>query len=702
MPSEAHREKTPPPKANPPPPVYSTPFSRGTAQNSRSRFRSTNIDENIRFLEQDLEGTPVVEFPSMLKALLALQYLREVEPNLKRSRLTKEKGASQVSDAAKKFAERHYSALLKEAIQFCNDPKRSADLKDSLREAFRAKSETKGYSPIVRGLNSILCHFQNVRIGQLEASNDFVFMVNDPIPLRSANVSASGDDDDGLAVSKSATRSTKRKPDILDPSIRHLQGLMPENEHFGLDEWVQMICHQHDKIMAAHQKASKRGYPGTRLSWNDVTHCWELKSGKQLDEEHIAWLDKTFDIESILTTPEKDALRVAKMKGESAQHKRHVELQSESTSKSQKRTREDELPSASVKAKGRKKFKPDESSGNSGASGSNGASGNNRASESAGHSGSFTSVASSSSSSAKLSPKLQCGFYGVELLRSRWDRTHAIAILLDNGRLSLGWHDSQGCIGTASIDVVAQVPLLVAMIVLFQRFGKRMRGNAGWALQAEVDGKNLEYSLPDHARSGRGMRGRRLVTATPLVPRATEKQEISNFDLATIMTPGHQSPTREKFERTGTKPFMALTLLLAAPEDLIQPRCSHDLESVIWCLAWYITQGVEAWHENSFALVGGAKTQWRKGAKLHIFPEGYRKGSEHLWAPLIKFLIQWEPLQEMVNINVTPYSDQANMKLIDELLPYPKRSSGEEWDWMVWKVTEEDIRDVDRLLVTIA
>ncbi|KAJ2934509.1 hypothetical protein H1R20_g2644, partial [Candolleomyces eurysporus] len=651
----------------------------------------------------------------MLKALLALQYLREVEPNLKRSPLTKEKGASQGSDAAK-FAERHYSALLKEAIQFCNDPKRSADLKDSLREAFRAKSETKRYSPIVRGLNSILCHFQNVRIGQLEASNDFVFMINDPIPLRSANVSASGDDDDSLTISKSTTRSTKRKPDILDSSIRHLQGLMPENEHFGLDEWAQMICHQHDKIMAARQKASKQGYPGTRLSRNDVTHCWELKSGKPLVEEHIAWLDKTFDLENILTTPEKDALRAAKRKGKSAQHKRRVELQFESTSKSQKRTREDELPSASVKAKGRKRFKPDESSGNSGASGSNGASGNNRASESAGHSESFPSVASSSSSSAELSPKLQCGFYGVQLLRSRWDSTHAIAILLDNERLSLRWHDSQGCIGTASIDVVAQVPLLVAMIVLFQRFGKRMRGNAGWALQAEVDGKNLEYSLPDHARSGLETRGRRLVTATPLVPNepfvpasasryhtgATGKQEINNFDLATIMSPGHKSPTRAGFERTGTKPFMALTLLLAAPEDLIQPRCSHDLESVIWCLAWYITQGVKAWHENSFALVGGAKTRWRKGAKLHIFPEGYRKGSEHLWAPLIKFLIQWELLQEMVNINVTPYSDQANMKLIDELLPYPKRSSDEEWDWMVWKVTEEDIRDVDRLLVTIA
>lgn len=29
-----------------------------------------------------------------------------------------------------------------------------------------------------------------------------------------------------------------------------------------------------------------------------------------------------------------------------------------------------------------------------------------------------------------LAPEAQCAFYGIELLRSRWDRTHAIVILL--------------------------------------------------------------------------------------------------------------------------------------------------------------------------------------------------------------------------------------------------------------------------------
>jgi hypothetical protein len=33
--------------------------------------------------------------------------------------------------------------------------------------------------------------------------------------------------------------------------------------------------------------------------------------------------------------------------------------------------------------------------------------------------------------SPQLSAPLQCGFYGIELMRSSWDRTHSIVILLE-------------------------------------------------------------------------------------------------------------------------------------------------------------------------------------------------------------------------------------------------------------------------------
>ena len=85
-------------------------------------------------------------------------------------------------------------------------------------------------------------------------------------------------------------------------------------------------------------------------------------------------------------------------------------------------------------------------------------------------------------------------------------------------RLSLRWHDPQGCIGTTKIDVVAQLPLLVTMILMFQRFGKRMRGEAGWNLHANVDGKDINYTLPPEARAGWELKGRHQVFATPLAP----------------------------------------------------------------------------------------------------------------------------------------------------------------------------------------
>jgi hypothetical protein len=94
-------------------------------------------------------------------------------------------------------------------------------------------------------------------------------------------------------------------------------------------------------------------------------------------------------------------------------NKRTMELRSGGHSKAKKRSCEDDSEVS------RKKLKPDGSSGNAGASGSGGPT---------------ASVESrtSSSSSGKPTPEVQCGFYGVELLRSSWDRTHAIVMLLDS------------------------------------------------------------------------------------------------------------------------------------------------------------------------------------------------------------------------------------------------------------------------------
>ncbi|KAK0234644.1 hypothetical protein EDD85DRAFT_844788 [Armillaria nabsnona] len=64
----------------------------------------------------------------------------------------------------------------------------------------------------------------------------------------------------------------------------------------------------------------------------------------------------------------------------------------------------------------------------------------------------------------------------------------------------------------------------------------------------------------------------------------TKKAILNDFDLAAVMNPGDISPQKRGFERTGTKPFMALELLNAKGE--VQRKYRHDLESFAWCLLW--------------------------------------------------------------------------------------------------------------------
>ncbi|PBK98544.1 hypothetical protein ARMGADRAFT_580231 [Armillaria gallica] len=65
----------------------------------------------------------------------------------------------------------------------------------------------------------------------------------------------------------------------------------------------------------------------------------------------------------------------------------------------------------------------------------------------------------------------------------------------------------------------------------------------------------------------------------------TKKAILNDFDLAAVMKPGDTSPQKRGFERTGTKPFMALKLLWKAKGE-VQRMYRHDLESFAWCLLW--------------------------------------------------------------------------------------------------------------------
>jgi hypothetical protein len=93
------------------------------------------------------------------------------------------------------------------------------------------------------------------------------------------------------------------------------------------------------------------------------------------------------------------------------------------------------------------------------------------------------------------------------------------------------------------------------------------------------------------------------------------------------------------------------------------------------------------------------KRTWVAVVDPHELPEHYRAGTKHLWAPLTNAAFEWNILQDRVNKRSSPYSDKANMEVIDRQFPCPKRPNGEEWDWMDFRVKEEDVRKQDRMFV---
>ena len=176
---------------------------------------------------------------------------------------------------------------------------------------------------------------------------------------------------------------------------------------------------------------------------------------------------------------------------------------------------------------------------------------------------------------------------------------------------------------------------------------------------------------------------------------------VNDFDLAAIMTPGQASPTKQGFERTGTKPFMALELLSG---EVVQRRWAHDLESVIWCLVWYVIEGRPPgdWRLGTYQQVGAAKRGWIVyKAMAKRLPDHYRTGTEHLWPALANTVYYWFRRLDEVSRELSPYSDKANLELIQGHFPCPKRPEGEEWDWMEFGVKQEDIREVDRIAVEL-
>ncbi|RXW15859.1 hypothetical protein EST38_g9995 [Candolleomyces aberdarensis] len=100
-------------------------------------------------------------------------------------------------------------------------------------------------------------------------------------------------------------------------------------------------------------------------------------------------------------------------------------------------------------------------------------------------------------------------------------------------------------------------------------------------------------------------------------------------------------------ERPGTTPFMPLMSLVS--EAPVQHRFSGGVESITWCLGWYVTEGQVPWHQGHLDQVGRKKSIWIYQVNPDVLPQHYRRGLEHLWNPLAEICEQWRYIQTKVS-----------------------------------------------------
>ncbi|EAU82571.2 other/FunK1 protein kinase [Coprinopsis cinerea okayama7 len=415
----------------------------------------------IQLVEDDLEDALHTQLKDMLTAFL--RKMRIDAPNFD--------------------AQNEFNAFLDESVRFCNSNSAEAKaVKASILEGMRCSTEKDRYPHLTYALNSILKHGRGKTIGSFQHSLDkdeSLMVVNDPAIVQCG---------DTVLSASECTHDCylKRNPALLRMPIQALGRLVGRNEPFD--------------VLLTRLATSKSRLEEKNANWTDIIDCWEIRKGTDLIPEHsfkrltdeeykftVECADeRPFDKASVPipattnTSSTRPSAPPPSSTGTSSPSQTSVNLSSGILKRP--RAAEDSQSDNAHTAHKRPKTEPE-------------------------------SDPEPNPLHLRLSPETQVGVYALELMRTRWNRTHAIVILLEGNKLSLHWYDPQGCIRTHPIDIVSQLPLLVAMMLIFQRFDDRMRGNGKFQLNIEVDGETVPHSLDDSEIHNRWMfKGRRSVS----------------------------------------------------------------------------------------------------------------------------------------------------------------------------------------------
>ncbi|KAF6757364.1 hypothetical protein DFP72DRAFT_1168171 [Ephemerocybe angulata] len=460
---------------------------------SGARFKTNaTVVANKPLVEEDLRTAQRLPLVEMLKAMIMMKYVRE-DP------LGKEKPLKR--DELREYGDEQLDKLLEESVAFCNHDVRAKKLKDSIKTMMQASKETSRYHPLASALNSILCDFSARVVGDIPFSTEesTLFTVNDPVTLTSERLSEE-------------TRGNHRKPDLYEATWCDLFRAAPTafQEKYNDPDQIPSIGEMAE-AMEEDPEAWKaaRKVPEFKPQWSEVITCIEVKVGNPKTPD-VAGLSTPYSVAPLRAALAEEAEPVphavpspqdvpvtSTHSGASTQSKRKRPLEED--------RRDERLSSNNKKPK--------------------------RRSTAVSSSKVDSSVQEPSSEKVFIQPHVQCAFYGIELLRAISDRTHAIVFLVDGPTFTLQWHDSQGALITNPINIITHLPLLVATVVLSQRFNSPMRGKAGIKLEANLEGRPVQYDLPKSAKARWELRGRRPVVGVPVPARTADNKQRSKRDV---------------------------------------------------------------------------------------------------------------------------------------------------------------------------
>ncbi|KAK0207155.1 hypothetical protein DFS33DRAFT_647844 [Desarmillaria ectypa] len=480
-------------------------------------------------VKNELEGTQIVEFVSLLKALLVKMLLGVSADGKDAAAL----------DIAKYDADQLFDEMLEDSIRSCNSSlptsakaspelspsettpetktrsEMSQRMKSHLKDFCQGKSEMQRYLPISNAINTIMLEYDEHLFGRLPCLSDhnrIIVIPNDPLVIESKQIEVD-------------LPTMKRKPDNIIVQLSHLLKLDDTCKDFDYRSWVQSVETESKERKWARKDIDEQ------TSWLDV-HCSpELKAHRVIESTP---LDQPMLEKQVLggtsSTPASDVLQSSEPKSEIGRRSAS-QASGFSTGAASSRSREKKRSHAEVEGS------------------------------------QYAHKTTSSQKKRKIlhfyppriTAEIRCAYYAIERLQAAWNVTHSIVLLLEDNMLSLRWYDTEGCIVTQPIDIIGQLPLFVVMVIMLQRFDAAM-----WGLSDIRISQTTENGpVPFYLESDKAKR-----PLFQLVGRRTFGADAWLSDDAKISPPPLVSVT--------SVPSAATSHVLDGSEQSIAPQGPHD------------------------------------------------------------------------------------------------------------------------------